>query len=116
MLNSKAPSTSSLIERHRALDLRLRQCRDSFLSEWNCSHPFAAEFLGPKLAGMTSEFSTGDYIYLDERPAIAEAVQAFHKKRESLDLSAANVLAGAGSSSLLAAFVFWLVRQDIRRV
>jgi aspartate/methionine/tyrosine aminotransferase len=116
MSNQTATSTSSLIERHRLLDVTLRQCRESFLSDWNCSHPFAAEFLGPQLAGLATEFSTGDYIYLDERSAIAEAVQTFHKKREALDLCAPNVLAGAGSSSLLAAFAFWLVRQHIRRV
>jgi len=113
---SKEISITELVNRHRALDLVLATGRDSFLSEWNCEHPFVKEFLGPTLAGILPDVKAGDYIYLDERPAVMQAVLNFHQKHESPDLGPTNVLAGAGSSSLLAAFILWLVRQGVRRV
>lgn len=113
---SKQISISELIERHYSLDKALIEGRHSFLSEWNGDHPFVDEFLGPMLAGILPEVKRGEYIYLDERPAITQAAVEFHQKHESLDLSRANVLAGAGSSSLLAAFVLWLVKRAVRKV
>lgn len=112
---SKAIPISELIDQHRALDDALTRGRNSFLSEWNCNHPFVNEFLGP-LAGILAGVNPGDYIYLDERPLIANAVVDFHKTHERVEYIPRNVLAGAGSSSLLAAFILWLVKQDIRRV
>jgi aspartate/methionine/tyrosine aminotransferase len=113
---SKQISIAELIKRHRALDKALTDGRDSFVSEWNCDHPFVDEFLGPMLAGILPEVKRGEYIYLDERPGITQAAVEFHQKRESLKLSRKNVLAGAGSSSLLAAFVLWLINQGVRQV
>jgi hypothetical protein len=112
----KTLPVSSLIERHRALDLRLAERRDGFLSDWNGTHPFVHDFLGPSLVSLGKEAVAGDYIYLDERPAITESITRFHRNVESLDIQFTNVLAGAGSSSLLAAFALWLSRQGVEKI
>jgi hypothetical protein len=112
----KTPLISQLIERHRALDLLLAARRDHFLSDWNGTHPFVHDFLGPKLVSLGREAVAGDYIYLDERPAIKESIIRFHRNVESLEIHSTNVLAGAGSSSLLTAFALWLSSQGVEKI
>ena len=116
MLVGKRLPISQLIEKHRALDRVLSGHRDYFLSDWNGTHPFMADFLGPSLAGFGKDVVAGDYIYLEELPAITQAIIRFHRSLESLDIQSANILAGAGSSSLLAAFALWLSNQGIQKI
>jgi len=113
---NKVATVERLIAKHRALDIALRNDRDSFLSDWNATHPFVDEFLGPALADVEPRSSAGDYIYLDERPAIIQALLDLHEKLESLSLDATNVLAGPGSSSILAAFALWLAQRGSRQI
>jgi hypothetical protein len=116
MLNGKEFSVADLIERHRALDTLLRDRRNSFLSDWNGTHPFVDDFLGPSLSRLTPDALAGEYIYPDERPAITDAIRQFHRTVESLELQASNVLAGAGSSSLLASFALWLAKRKTQHI
>ena len=105
-----------LIEKHRSLDRVLAAGRDHFLSDWNGTHPFVNDFLGPELVSLGKEAVAGEYIYLEERSAISDAIIHFHRQVESLDIDASNVLAGAGSSSLLAAFALWLSKQGVEKI
>ena len=116
MTNGKEFSAHELVERHRALDVLLREQRSAFLSDWNGTHPFFEQFLGSELRRFAPGATAGEYIFLDERSAVTEAIRSFHKNAESLELQPANILAGSGSSLLLNAFVWWLAKSNHRKV
>jgi len=101
---------AALIRRHRLLDVVIEHHRDQFLSDWNCNNPFFNKILGSKLLDLVPRrlASGGDYVYFDEEHSILEGIRDFHLKREKIDFSRCNVMAGPGSSSFLAAFSLWL--------
>jgi len=111
------PDLSELIDKHRALDVAIKNHREDFLSDWDGGHPYVKKFLG-------TEFLTPDllqelpsrYVYFEDEPSVLEAVRLLHFKLESLDISCRNIAAGPGSSSLLVALSLWLVQQGSREV
>jgi aspartate/methionine/tyrosine aminotransferase len=110
-------SFNQLIERHRSLDLAIRDNREYFLSDWNGGHPFIERFLGPDLIGMKPSPSTlAQYIFFDEEQSIIEAIRSFHLKLEVLALSSRNIVAGPGSSSFLVAMSLWLRQQGYNEI
>jgi len=107
----RRPELEALIERHRLLDRLIEDQRTHFLSDWNCDNPFANELLGPQLSELAPTLSSSrGYIYFDEEQTVLREICLFHLIYERLQLSQANVVAGPGSSSFLAAFSLWLLR------
>ena len=106
-----------LVEKHQLLDDAIREDRKHFVSDWNGTHPFVSEFLGPEI--LTRAVVTPDqarYLYFDEELDVLDAVRKLHETREGLSLSRENVLAGPGSSSLLTALCLWILHQGYREV
>jgi aspartate/methionine/tyrosine aminotransferase len=106
-----------LVEKHQLLDDAIRKERKHFVSDWNGTHPFVGEFLGPEI--LTRGAVTPDearYLYFDEEHDILDAVRLLHRTFEGINLSRENVLAGPGSSSLLTALCLWIVQQRYSEV
>src|SRR5690242_9009928 len=103
---------ADLVERHQLLDESLRKDRKHFISDWNGTHPFVGEFLGPEL--LTEAWLSPDqsrYIYFDEERDVLNSIQSLHAAIEGLSLSRENILAGPGSSSILTALCLWILQQ-----
>lgn len=111
------PDLTELIDKHRALDVAIKNNREDFLSDWDGGHPFVKEFLGPEFLNpsLTQDLPSR-YIYFEDEPSVLEAVRVLHFKLESLDISCRNIAAGPGSSSLLVALSLWLVQQGYKEV
>lgn len=110
-------SLLDLVERHQLLDDTIREERKHFLSDWNGTHPFVEEFLGPAL--LNPGRLSGDqhrYLYFDEEQDVLDSIRALHATVEGLALSHANILAGPGSSSLLTAMCLWILQQGHNEV
>jgi aspartate/methionine/tyrosine aminotransferase len=122
MDNLKLSMTSELrpsefIEKHRLLELDLQRDRSNFLSDWNGRHPFLREFLGKDFPALNPATTlSGKYLYLDNETSLIQRITSFHRKQEKLSLSRSNVVAGPGSSSLLAAFSLWLLKEGHKTV
>jgi histidinol-phosphate/aromatic aminotransferase/cobyric acid decarboxylase-like protein len=106
-----------LFTRHRLLDDAIARDREHFPSDWNATHPYVREFLGPEIASSAlGRQEESRYIYFDEQPDILDAIRGLHRSLEGLDLARNNVLAGPGSSSFLLALSLWLVQQAYTEV
>lgn len=100
-----------LVSNHRALETAVACGRETFISDWNGSHPFANEFLGELASSPPIKTVSGQYIFFDEQADVIEAIARFHQSVENLALSPKNILAGQSSSSLLAALTLWLLKE-----
>jgi aspartate/methionine/tyrosine aminotransferase len=108
---------SELLTKHRLLDQAIELNRNNFISDWNCDNPLLKNMIGPQLLDLISgRDSTGCYIYFDEEKSILESIQNLHLRREGLQLSRDNLVAGPGSSSFLAAFSLWLRQCGFSKV
>jgi aspartate/methionine/tyrosine aminotransferase len=101
-----------LFERHRRLDDSIARDREHFPSDWNATHPFVREFLGPEIAS-SGLVRPGEsrYVYFDEHHEILDAIRGLHRYLEGIDLVRENVVVGPGASSFLLALCLWLVQQ-----
>jgi len=109
------PYTSSpreLIEKHRLLDDAIAKDRSRFPSDWDGTHPYAAEYLGSQLVA-TGLFEPQEsrYLYFADHDDILNAIVSLHARLEGTAVSRENVLAGSGASSLLLALCLWLVQN-----
>ena len=106
-----------LFARHRRLDDIITQDRGQFPSDWNSTHPFVREFLGPQI-GSSGLVGPGEcrYVYFDEQQEILDAVRGLHRSLEGMHLARENLVAGPGSSSFLLAMSLWLLQQGYSEV
>lgn len=109
----------AFIERHRTLDGAVASAKGDFISDWNGSHPFVKDFLsGAGLKPVSQHFGPelSKYTYFDDTQDIADAIRHLHSKYDGLSLKRANIIAGAGSSPILAAFAFWLIQNGYEEI
>lgn len=105
---------SSIVEKHRTLDGAIENEQESFISDWNGSHPFVKRFLsGASLLPSTNlaRQKLSQYAYFDNEPEVIQQICDLHAKHDGIHLDRSNVIAGAGASSFLVAFSLWLMQQ-----
>jgi len=86
--------------------------RTGFVSDWNGSHPFVAEYLGDPR--QYAECADATYQYFDHHRDLIEAIQGFHVEREGLAMP--QVVPGDGATSFLAAWALWLLESGVREI
>lgn len=108
----------AFVERHRALDGAVASEGGKFMSDWNGTHPFVSEFLRDfdlnhvsRLPGHMSR-----YAYFDDTREIADGIRDFHAIADGIAVERKGVIAGPGSSSILAAFALWLLQRGYNDV
>lgn len=108
-------SLGDLIEKHRLLDEDVEDPRAPFISDWNGSHPFARDFLGESLGALVGS-GEPEYAYFDQQTSLIDGLCRLHFDLERLRLTRENIIAGPGSTSLLAAMGLWLLKTGVSEV
>lgn len=100
---------------HAALDDEIAaNPSDLFLSDWNGTHPFTAEYLGdPEQYAVTPD---ARYAWFDQSTKILPAIQSFHESMDGRAPSADQVVHSSGSSALIAAVALWCQERRLSEV
>lgn len=108
----------AFIERHRALDGAVAADDGTFMSDWNGTHPFVRKFLrGLNLNRVSRRpLQMSRYAYFDDAHEITGGIQSFHRTTDNIVVDGNGVIAGPGSSSVLAAFALWLLQRGEHEV
>jgi len=108
----------AFIERHRALDGAVANDDGTFMSDWNGTHPFVREFLQGLNLNRASQRpqQMSRYAYFDDAHEITSGIQNFHRTTDRISIGGKGIIAGAGSSSILAAFALWLLQRGEHEV
>jgi bifunctional pyridoxal-dependent enzyme with beta-cystathionase and maltose regulon repressor activities len=107
----------SLLERHQLLDDAIASDRAGFLSDWNGDNPYAEAFLGTDLIATLGQGpSPSRYKYFDDDLHVSSQISLFHQMRDNLSVTERQLIAGPGSSSILAALSIWIAQKQLSEV
>lgn len=113
-------AVNSLFEipsRYADLDAKMRASQGKvFISDWNGTHPFVSQYLGPLAQSCHLQADVTSYALPEDDSALLERIGSLHGVFEDLNLTKEEILVGDGSTSLLSTFCFWLAINEVKEV
>lgn len=103
---------NNILSTHDDLDDVIRNPNGRvFVSEWNCENPFIEEYMGDINAINIPKRREGEYVYFKDDYYLSNLIGMFHEKQSERIPKHEEMLPGAGSTPLIAAFCMWLVQN-----
>lgn len=106
---------NEILNTHDNLDEIIREPRGlAFVSEWNCSNPFANEYLNDIQNTNIPPEREVEYVYFKDDYYLSSMISKFHQNNnEPYIPTREQIVPGAGSTPLIAAFFLWLIKNNI---
>lgn len=85
--------------------LKDTQFQESFISHWDCSHPYYKNFFDEITLG---NGSIQKYIYLNNDLPLISNISRFHELNENIKYSEKEIIASTGATKIISVFFTWL--------